>query len=149
MALTFGSCNGDDDEPDVTPPRDRGEQQIIDNDSLVGYLQTHYYNSSFFENNSDPRMDDIIISELPMDNQGNYLALPDPDNNTLLSEAVETKTTIHADAEYEYYVLKINQGGGAENPNFCDDVRVNYRGNTQDEEIFDSTVIPLVILEAS
>ena len=142
IALGFASCNKDDDEITVTPPRDRGEQQVIDNDSLVGYLETHYYNSSFFVSNTNPRMDEIIISELPTDTDGNYLSLPDPTNNTLLIDAVETHTTTYLEAEYEYYVLKINQGGGLEMPHFCDNIRINYRGNTQDEEVFDSTVNP-------
>jgi len=144
IVLAFASCNKDDDETTVNPPRDRGEQQVIDNDSLVGYLETHYYNSSFFVGNLNPRMDNIIISELPTDSEGNYLSLPDPSNNTLLIDAVETKTTVHAETDYKYYILRINQGGGADVPNFCDNIRAIYRGNTQDDEVFDSTVNPVV-----
>ena len=41
--LFLGLSCGDDGEPDVTvvPEADRNEQQVIDNDSLLGYLQTH------------------------------------------------------------------------------------------------------------
>lgn len=145
IVLAFASCNKDDDETTVTPPRDRAEQQVLDNDSLVGYLETHYYNSSFFVGNSNPRMNDVIISELPTDSEGNYLALPDPSNNTLLIDAVETKTTVHAETDYTYYILKINQGGGTDVPHFCDNIRVIYKGNTQDEEVFDSTINPVVL----
>ena len=51
--LFLGLSCGDDGEPDVTvvPEADRNEQQVIDNDSLLGYLQTHYINSSFLINN--------------------------------------------------------------------------------------------------
>ena len=144
LALSFGACDEDEDI-DVVPARDRGEQQITDDDSLVGYLETHYYNSSFFVGNTNPRMNDIIISELPKDTEGNYLPLPDPTNNTLLIDAVETKTSVYKETDYKYYILRINQGGGLDTPKFCDNVRVNYRGNTQDEEVFDSTVNPIVL----
>ena len=44
--LFVGFSCGDDGEDDVieVPEADRTEQQLIDNDSLVGYLQTHYVN---------------------------------------------------------------------------------------------------------
>lgn len=138
LLTVFLSCNKDDDggpTPDNT--RDRTEQQATDKDSLTDYLQRHYYNSSAFVSNPDPSMTDLIISELPEDG-----ILPDPDNNTLLIDAVETHTTVFADTDYEYYILRLNQGGGLESPHFCDDVRVNYRGNLLNEEIFDSTVNP-------
>ena len=50
VILGFVSCNKDDGTPDVTvvEVRDRTEQQIVDRDSLIGYLETHYYNSSVF-----------------------------------------------------------------------------------------------------
>ncbi|NNK83270.1 MAG: hypothetical protein HKO92_09105 [Flavobacteriaceae bacterium] len=145
VLLTLGACGDDDDDATASPPRDRGEQQILDNDSLVGYLETHYYNSSFFNGNTNPSMDDIIISELPTDENGNYLALPDPENNTLLIDAVETRSTVYEETDYTYYILRINQGGGDETPNFPDNIRINYKGNTQDEEVFDSTVNPVLL----
>src|SRR5210317_1912701 len=143
LAFTFIACNKDDDNPTSVPARDRGEQQIVDNDSLIGYLETHYYNSSDFISNSNPRISDINITELPTDDDGNYLPLPDPANNTLLIDAVETRSTVYADIEYQYYLLKLNQGGGNEMPNFASNIRVNYSGNTQDNVVFDSTVNPI------
>ena len=59
----------------------------------------------------------IIISELPED--GN---LPDPDQNTMLIDDIEIFTTTYFDIEYEYYILRINQGGSEISPNFSDRV---------------------------
>ena len=44
LVLVVGFSCGDDDDDDITeiPEADRTEQQVIDNDSIVGYLQTHY-----------------------------------------------------------------------------------------------------------
>ena len=142
LVATIVSCKPDDPEVDLIPPRDRTEQQVLDRDSLIGYLETHYYNASFFDGVTDHRIGDIAISELPQDENGNYLPLPDPDDNELLIDAVETYTTTYLDVVYEYYVLKINQGQGTYSPNFTDDIRLVYSGNLQDEDVFDSAVNP-------
>lgn len=125
--------------------RDRDEQQIADRDSLLQYLTTHYYNSGTFEIGVDHTYEDIVISELPIDDDGNYLDVPDPDNNTLLIDAVETRTTEYLDTEYEYYILRINQGAG-ESPNFTDAVRYRFEGSVvETKTVFQSISTPDVI----
>ena len=133
------SC-GDDGEDNVTvvPEADRTEQQAIDNDSLVGYLQTHYVNQIYLTNNSSISFDDIEINELPENGE-----LPDPDQNSLLIDLIETYTTTYFDVEYQYYVLKINQGGSETSPNFSDKVRVSYQGSLMDDTVFDSSISPV------
>jgi hypothetical protein len=147
ILLSFSACRNDDDDDGVivVPIRDRAEQQIIDNDSLLGYFATHYYNFIDFETNNDPNMSQLIISELPKDEQGNYLDLPDPGNNTLLEDVVVTRETVWEETDYKYYILKLNEGGTTESasPHFCDNIRVNFSGNLMDEEVFDSTVNPI------
>jgi hypothetical protein len=136
----FASCSKDDEtDPIIVDERDRAEQQVIDKDSLIGYLETHYFNSSAFVSNPNPLLNNLVITELP---EGENV----PTNHTLLIDAVEIKTTVFVDVDvdvtYEYYVLRLNQGGGADSPQFTDDVRVNYTGNLLNEEIFDSAVTP-------
>jgi len=143
MGLVFTSCKKDDDSTSSEPERDRTEQQVEDKEALLLYFDTHYYNSSDFETAGDYSIDDIVISELPTDADGNYMALPDPANNTMLSDigVLETYTTTHLEVEYDYYILRLNTGGG-DTPHFTDDVRLNYSGNLEDGDIFDSTVNP-------
>jgi len=138
--LFVGFSCGDDGEDNVieVPEADRTEQQVIDNDSLVGYLQTHYVNESILINNASILFNDIEINELPEEGD-----LPDPDQNSLLIDLVETYTTTYFDVEYEYYVLKINQGGSESSPNFSDKVRVSYEGTLMDNTIFDSSISPV------
>ena len=138
--LFLGFSCGDDEGDDITevPEADRTEQQVIDNDSLVGYLQTHYINETILSNNPSISFENIEINELPEDGE-----LPNPDQNSLLIDLVETFTTTYFDVEYEYYVLRINQGGSEVSPNFSDKVRVSYEGSLMDDTIFDSSISPV------
>ena len=146
ILLTLSSCKSDDDDGTTNPggeeiPRD--EQQVIDNDSLLGYLESHYYNSDDILNLINPSISDIIITKLE---EGEVV----PSGHTLLKDAVgEAKETVFAETNYEYYVLNIKQGEGDDSPNFTDLVRLNYQGFLLDKDInnvndsFDSTVNPV------
>ena len=133
------SCGDDDDDGIIeVPEADRTEQQVIDNDSLVSYLHSHYVNVSLMSNNPTISFTEININQLPDDGE-----LPNPDQNSLLIDIVETLTTTYFDVEYEYYILKINQGGSENSPNFSDKVRVSYEGTLMDDTVFDSSSTPV------
>ncbi len=139
------SCKKDDDSSVKFEERDRTEQQIADKDSLLAYLSTHYYNSSFFESGSNRKFTDIVIKELEQDEAGNYLEMPNPDQNTLLIEAIETHYTTYLDVAYEYYIIRLNQGEG-EAPKFTDAVRVRYEGSSVvSNQVFDAISTPSAI----
>ena len=139
LLVLFFSCPEDPDDGLVQiPENDRTEQQVIDRDSLLQYFETHYYNSTYLESNPNFNLNHIVISELPED--GN---LPDPDQNTMLIDDIEIFTTTYFDIEYEYYILRINQGGSETSPNFSDRVRVNFEGSLMDGLIFDSSSTPV------
>lgn len=142
LLALVSSCKKDEDDGYLFVEADRTEQQVIDGDSLIGYLQTHYYNSGTFTTPGNYRAADIVIEELPKDTNGNYLPMPNPTTNTLLFDAVETFTTSYLDVEYVYYVLSLNEGGG-DRPHFCDNIRLNYSGFQQSGAVFDSAVNPV------
>lgn len=133
--LALVGCKEDESEYIPVPDRDRTEQQIVDRDSLLGYLETHYYNSGDLADGLDYSIDEIVITELE---EGESV----PDNNTLLIDAVDTYTTTYQEVEYEYYILKINNGESGYNPNFTDLAELVYSGNLLDEDVFDSAVNP-------
>lgn len=139
VIVAFVSCNKDDGGLDVieVPIKDRAEQQVIDKDSLIGYLETHYYNSSVFVGNTNLSINDLVITELL---SGESV----PVDHTILIDAIETKTTVFVDVDYEYYILRLNQGNGEVRPHFTDNIRVNFSGNLLDEVVFDSSVNPIV-----
>lgn len=134
LFVGFLSCKKDDGlvAPEIVI-RDRAEQQIIDNDSILAYLETHYYNKSEFEGNTNPKIADLTITKITDE-------VISSDADSLLINAVETHTVAYADTDYEYYILRINQGGGEGSPNFSDTVRVIYEGFTLDDKVFDSAV---------
>ncbi len=138
--LLLGFSCGDDDDDGVieVPEADRTEQQVIDNDSLVTFLQSNYVDASLLTNNSTILLNEIEINQLPEDGE-----LPNPNQNSLLIDMVETLTTTYFDVEYEYYILKINQGGSENSPNFSDKVRVSYEGTLMDDTVFDSSSTPV------
>lgn len=138
VLVGFVACKKDDDPTEVIEIelRDRAEQQLADNDSIVEYLGEHYYNSSDIASNPDPNIDDLIITKL---NDGETV----PDGSTLLSTVVETKQLVFADTDYDIYILRLNQGGGTESPSFADNVRVRYEGFILNHSVFDSAATPV------
>lgn len=140
LTIGFASCKKDD-APTIEPIvlRDRVEQQATDMEALNTYLETHYYKSSNFgESNSNPSINDIIIIKVLSGE-----TVPEGYTN-LKAAAGESKKIKYADTNYEYFVLKLNQGGGATSPTFADNVRVNYEGFTLENTIFDSAVNPVI-----
>ena len=137
LIISIISCSPDDEGTIVSvPENDRTEQQVIDKDSLLGYLNSHYYNSTEVNALANPTIADVVITELL---EGETL----PSDATLLMSAVETKTTTYEDVEYDYYILKINQGTTtAQSPRFCDKVRVKYAGSLLDGEEFEVKSTP-------
>ena len=134
------SCKKDDDGGGTSiVERDRTQQQVVDRDSLLEYLNVHYYNSSLFLDGNDHSIYDIVITELPTDESGNHLIDELPEGHTLLIDDVVTIPFTFLETNYEFYVLTLNQGGG-KRPTFADDVRLNYLGSLQDASVFDSTV---------
>ncbi|MDB9873840.1 hypothetical protein OAC97_01095 [Flavobacteriaceae bacterium] len=138
LIISVISCSPDDEDTVVSvPENDRTEQQVVDNDALVVYLNTHYYNSTEVNALASPSMADVVITELL---EGETL----PSDATLLMTAVETKTTTYLDVEYEYYILRINQGTTTEqSPRFCDKVRVKYAGSLMDGVDFETKTTPV------
>lgn len=139
FVVVFSSCKKDDDVEGTATIviRDRGEQQETDKALLLDYLESHYYNSSDFDaSNTNPKIKDLVITNL--EGGGNI-----PTGSTLLKDAIEIKNTFFRDVDYEYYVLKLNQGGGTESPTFADNVSVVYEGFDLENEVFDSAITPV------
>lgn len=131
----FIACKSDDDNgPQVIPIRDLGEQAIADDEAILTYLQTHFYNEEDFQNpaeNFDYRIEfDTINAE-------------NSDKTPLIdSELLSTKTITRDGIDYKIYILKVREGEG-EHPTFADSTFQNYKGELLNETVFDNTINPV------
>ena len=130
----FISCKKDDNEPSIVPERDRGEQAIKDDDALISYLKTHFYNYEEFES---PAADfDYTI-------RFDTIAGANSDKTPIFeSDLLETKTVNRNDIDYNLYVLKIREGEG-QRPTFVDSTFVTYTGKLLTGANFDSSSSPI------
>jgi len=135
FVVAFSSCKKDDDgggDIVTIEIRDREEQQLADNDSLIDYLGTYYYNAGeLTEIGLDAGIQDIIISEIKVD-----------DEYQLLMDNVVKESVTYEDTVYDYYVLELNLGGGTESPTFADTVQILYEGTLLDNSVFDFKFFP-------
>lgn len=117
VVFVFTSCDEDDNRFRLMEPFDFEQNVINDNDSIVKYLNTHYYNSSELENN--PRLNKIKITKVD--------SIPVvPEGSTLLIDNVEVDSFLLNNFNYKYYTLKISQGAGENAPTFADNVLVAF-----------------------
>ncbi|MCH4823444.1 hypothetical protein ML462_09690 [Gramella lutea] len=128
-AFLVFSCDNDDDTPEIVPPRDRGEQAIEDDQALIDYMSSHFYNYEEFE---DPAEDfDYVVrfDSITGENQ---------DKTPIIeSENLVTKTVNFEGVDQLLYVLVVREGEGPK-PSFADSTFVTYRGQLLNDVVFDS-----------
>lgn len=107
LAILIFSC-----KDDTTTPFDYAKQALIDDDSLVNYLDTHYYNAT-------------LDSIKKVDN-----------GQTPFSANVQVQTVVEDDVTYKLYYIISEQGVGYQ-PTKIDDVLMTYKGELLDGTVFD------------
>ncbi len=125
------SCNKNDDNSDVeiVPPRDRGEVALENDQEILDYMSTHFYNYDDFENPTEDFDYKIRIDTIAGDNA---------DKSPIIdSDLLETITVNNQGIDEKLYVLKIREGEG-EAPHFTDSIFLSYQGQKLDGEVFDS-----------
>ena len=129
------SCEKDEGPgKEVAPPRDRGEQDVKDQEALTAYLETHFYNYEEFEN-PDASFDYQV--------EFDTIAGENSDKTPLIeSDLLETKTVTREGVDYKIYVLKVREGVGRQ-PTFADSAFVSYEGELLSREMFDNSETPI------
>ncbi|MDR5590935.1 hypothetical protein [Christiangramia sp. SM2212] len=128
-AFLVFSCDKDDDDILPVTLRDRGEQAIEDDQDLVEYLSTHFYNYEEFENPSEDF--DYVI-------RFDTIAGDNADKTPIIdSDGLITKTVNSEGVDQQLYVLKVREGVGAK-PTFADSTFVTYSGELLNGNNFDS-----------
>ncbi|WP_136479798.1 FKBP-type peptidyl-prolyl cis-trans isomerase [Cognatitamlana onchidii] len=140
LLLGLVSCKNDDNGGIAPiPARDRDEQQKADKDSIIAYLDSHYYNSSYFDgSNPDASSKDLVITELM---EGEDV----PEGHRLLASDTIIRKATFADTSYEIWYIDLNdkKNDPEPSPTFADNVLVTYEGFKFDGEVFDSTINPV------
>ena len=141
IVLTVLSCKKDD-EIDVIPPRDRGEEAVPSTTEIETFLSTHFYNYEEFDNPPADFNFRIKFDTIAGDNASKIPLLDQVSSKMVKDRTDETVT-------YKLYYLKVIQGEG-ESPSFPDIATISYEGtylNNESEfnnsEVFDSSVIPV------
>lgn len=134
LSTFLTACNNDDDQIEQIPIRDRAEQAVEDDEAIISYLQTHFYNYEEFENpptNFDYRVKFDTINAANADKKP-----------LIESDLLLTRTMTRDDVEYTYYILKVREGVGAK-PTFADSTFQDYKGELLTRRVFDRTTSPV------
>lgn len=132
LGLSIIACNNDDDGTETEPPRDVNEVRVENNDSIVAFLQTHFYNYSEFQN---PPAD--------FDYQIRFDTITDANRDTVipLIDQVVTREYDFEEVPHTLYVLIVREGVG-EKPMLGHSVLHEYEGSLLNGEVFDQSFIP-------
>jgi len=136
LASTFlNSCKKDDTNDIVTvPPRDRGEQAIDDDQAILAYLQTHFYNAEDFQNPAANFNYSVKFDTISGDNASRTPIID--------SDLLTTKIVRRDSIDYTIYILKIREGEG-DKPTFADSTFQNYKGELLNRDLFINTANPV------
>lgn len=128
------SCSKDNDNFDIitVAPIDPAVQAQLDDEILVRFLQTHFYNREDFDN--PPSGFDFIVRIDTISGENSA--------ETPLFNQVITKSIEEDGVQHKYYVLLAKEGLGSR-PTFIDSTLVNFRGSLLTGDVFDSSVTPL------
>ena len=138
----LSSCKKDETtDPEATPKRDLAEQYIAENDSIIEFMETHFYNYTDFENIGNNQTPELIIDTIAGDNINKT-----PISEQVKSIDIEVKDDDDNIVVHKLYYEVLREGSG-ENPTVADSVFVSYKGMLFDNKVFDQRKTP-VWLEA-
>ncbi len=131
------SCSPEDQE-DEEPPRDYLEQSLEDDQKLVEYLKSHYYNYGDFTNDHNEDKEIIIDTILPENTS----------SKSLFDFAVQTSVTLASNEgeiiEHKLYHIVVKEGIRInDKPSIADSVYLSYRGKLLNGNTFDKKKNPV------
>ena len=112
-------------------------QYALENDSIIEFLQNHFYNYDDFNKLSSSETVELIIDSISGDNS-NKISLYDQVSTISVEIADENDQMVSHNL---YYI--INREGNGPNPSVADSVFVSYKGLTLSNSTFDSRKDPI------
>ena len=137
LILVVYSCKKDDSSVDSVPVNDITTQYALEKDSIIEFLQTHFYNYEDFENLPNNSSVELLIDTISGDNS-DKISLYDQVSNLMIDVEDENSEMIPHNM---YYI--INREGNGESPTVADSVFVAYKGLTLDNNTFDVRNTPI------
>lgn len=139
-AIAISSCNKNDDDVEVIPPRDYAEQYATDILAIEDYLHTNYI-SEIINKPGFPEDQDVTIAKITdaatQPSLWSYLDSPTLPRLTF-------RNVLIGDVTYKIYTLLIREGvkgginpSGGEYPCNVDGVFAGYKGTLLDGTVFD------------
>ena len=133
------SCSNDGSfsTPEVIPPNPIKPQYSLENDSIINFLQTHFYNYDDFDKLNSNESAELIIDTISGENS----------DKIPLFDQVSTMSVEIVDENDEivsvnlYYI--INREGNGANPTVADSIYVTYKGMTLGNYTFDTRKNPV------
>jgi hypothetical protein len=137
LLLMNQSCKKDDVfGAEQVPARDRGEEALAAQAEIEEYLMTHFYNYEEFENPPADFNFQIKFDTIAGEN-ADKIPLIDQVSSKISKDRVEL-----GEVTYKLYYLNVRQGGG-DLAKFPDVATMGFEGRLLNNEIFDSSVIPV------
>ena len=132
LAFTFTHCD-DTTKSLIPPPRDYEEQRTADNDSIISFLQSHYYN---YEDYADAASGERV--EFTIDSLVNA-----PSKTPMIDQVVEHEVLVKDQdgnfITHNMYVIPNVREGIGDSPTIADEVYITYKGMFLDGYSFDQS----------
>ncbi|RZK12722.1 MAG: hypothetical protein EOO46_02085 [Flavobacterium sp.] len=143
-SIILFSCNKNDDDTSIAPPRDFAEQYTADIDSIEGYLKTHHLVK--VEVNG---LVDVVIDSIPEGNPEGLISIWDNTEFPLQSKILKNDSRVSNlvdgksldPVEYKMYYVMLSEGNGQQATS-VDSTFVTYRGWTLDNTEFEVANAP-------
>lgn len=140
--VSISSCNKDDNNAEVTPPKPYAEQYALDIVAIEDYLKTNYI-SEVINHPGFPDDQDVTIKKITdaatQPSLWSYL-------NSSTLPRLTNRDVLYGDVTYKIYTLVIREGipggtnpAGGEYPCNVDGVYCGYKGTLLDGTVFDSS----------
>ena len=132
LAFIFIQCD-DTTRSVITPLRDYEEQKMADNDSIISFLQSHYYNYDDYANADSSQRVEFTIDSL----------VNDPAKTPMIDQVFEHDVQVKdQDGNFithtMYIIPNIREGIG-DSPTIADEVFITYKGMFLDGYSFDQS----------
>jgi len=137
LICSFISCDEDNNPFEQPLPNDLAPQYAIENDSIIEFMKTHYYNYSDFENMGPYDEVELIIDSIDEENSDKISIF-----NLVNSFDIELKDSNDESVMHKIYYKILREGTG-DNPTVADSVFISYKGMLLDNRLFDQRKYPI------